>query len=167
MTRQSSGRPHLGAPCPPAPAAGPNSPPTPSPCPGSHEEKEVQRRTVREGRSHAVTVRAGVRAELETVAWPRPPGHPSPQRSDRQLPPHGSFQTPTAKSSPLLLFFCLPGFLTLSCFLVNHPRDFFANPRECASLGHFLFFFLLNQTLLSKTADEALCLPPGKIFHEF
>ena len=47
----------------------------------------MQRRTVREGGSHAVTVRAGVRAELETVAWPRPPGHPGPQWSDRRLPP--------------------------------------------------------------------------------
>lgn len=49
VTRQSSAAPTWGrpAPClsPTAPQLGPNSPPTPSARPGSHEEREVQRRT--------------------------------------------------------------------------------------------------------------------------
>lgn len=79
VTRRSvSPAPHASAPeartltpiCPPQ--AGPN----PRPPPGAtRREREVQRRTVR-GRSHAVTVRAGNRAELETVA--RPPRPPAP-----------------------------------------------------------------------------------------
>lgn len=98
-------------------------------------------------------------------SWRQWPGRARPATPAHSGPidgcPRGAFQTPTAKSSQLLLFFCSPGFLTLSCFLGTN----FANPGECASLGYFLL--LLNQTSLSKTADKALCLPPGRIFHEF
>ena len=76
--------------------------------------------------------------------------------------PHESFRTPTSKSRQLCLFFCLPGFLSLSCLPVNHSGD------VCKPWGMCLFWaFLLNQTLLPKTSDEALCLPLGKIFMDF
>ena len=138
VTRQSSAAPTWGcpAPClsPTAPQLGPNSPPTPSARPGSHEEREVQRRTGGWGGwqpcSYGACEGQG-RAGDGGLAAPTRPPRPTVARST--VAPHGSFQTPTATSSRLLLSFCLTGFLTLSCFLGTD----FANPGECASLGHF------------------------------
>lgn len=158
--------PPPGAPSPPTcpPTArswGLTLPPTPSARPpGSHEEREVQRRTG-VGRVAAMQLRCvrGVRAELET--WPgrfaRPP--PSLQWPDRRLPPWVSPDT-HCEVKPVTPF-CLTGFLDPLMF----PRDWILQTPGMCLFGAFLL--LLVQTSPLKTADKALCLPPGRIFHEF
>lgn len=119
----------------------------------------MQRRTVERGVQPCSYVRAGGqgRAGNNHMAAPGPAARHRVVRSTTV--PHESFQTPTSKSRQLRLVFCLPGFLSLSCLLVNHSGDI------CKPWGTCLFLaFLLNQTLLPKTSDEALCLPLGKVF---
>lgn len=99
-------------------------------------------------------------------SWKQSHGRPRPGRPAQSGPinncPSRILQTPTSKSRQLRLVFCLPGFLSLSCLLVNHFGD------VCKPWGTCLFLaFLLNQTLLPKTSDEALCLPLGKVFMDF
>lgn len=99
--------------------------------------------------------------------WPSParldtPAHSGPiDRCPPQILPDTHCEVKPV--TPLFLFTRFPDPLVFPC---EPSQGLFANSGECTSLGHFLLL-LLNQTLLSKTADEALCLTPGKIFHEF
>lgn len=131
VTRQSSAAPTWGrpAPClsPTALQLGPNSPPTPSARPGSHEEREVQRRTgVGWGGwqpcSYGACKGQGRAGDGGLAAPARPP---RPTVAQSTVAPMGPSRHPLRSQAS--------GFLTLSCFLGTD----FANPGECASLGHF------------------------------